>query len=74
MGKSTEEGWPQTAQVGAHTCGVPHCPQVERATGGLQELYACTSPTVIGKIERKIRVKMLIDSGSKINVISKGLW
>ena len=37
---------------------------------GLKELYACASPTVMGKIEGKLKVKMLIDSGSEMCVIS----
>ena len=28
----------------------------------------------MGKVEGKLRVKMLIDSGSEMNVMSKGLW
>ena len=33
---------------------------------GLKELYACTSPTVMGKIACKLEVKMIIDSGSEM--------
>jgi hypothetical protein len=44
--------------------------QMQRGEGDLRELYACASPMVMGKIERKIRVKMLIDSGSEMNVMS----
>ena len=28
---------------------------------GLKELYACAAPTVMGKIEGKLKVKMLIE-------------
>ena len=40
---------------------------------GLKELYACASPTVIGKIEGKLKVKMLIDLGSEMSVMSRDL-
>ena len=41
-----------------------------RTIRGLKELYACASPTVMGKIEGKLKVKMLIDSGSELCVMS----
>ena len=41
---------------------------------GLKELYACASPTVKEKIEGKLKVKMLIDSGSEIWVMSRDLY
>ena len=41
---------------------------------GLKELYACASPTVTGKIEGKLKVKMLIDSGSEMCVMSGDLY
>ena len=64
--KGKEKAW-----LEAHTCGLP---RARRPVGSLQVLYACASPTVMGKIEGKHRVKMLIDSGSEMNVMSKGLW
>ena len=59
------------SQERAHTCGLP---RERQSSGVLQELYACASPMVVGKVEGKLRVKMLIDSGSEMNVMSKGLW
>ena len=59
------------SQERAHTCGLS---RERQSSGVLQELYACASPTVVGKVEGKLRVKMLIDSGSEMNVMSKGLW
>ena len=50
-----------------------HGCQSVRKAGGLQELYACASPMVTGKVEGKVKVKMLKDSGSEMNVMSKGL-
>ena len=44
-----------------------------RTIRGLKELYACASPTVMGKIEGKLKVKMLIDSGSEMCVMSRAL-
>ena len=38
---------------------------------GLKALYACASPTGLGKIEGKLKVKILIDSGSEICVMSR---
>ena len=37
-------------------------------------LYACASPMVMGKLEGGKKVKMLMDSGSEICVLSKKLW
>lgn len=37
-------------------------------------LQVNTSPRVIGKIEGKIKVKMLISPGSGMHVMAKGLW
>ena len=45
-----------------------------RTIRGLQELYACASPRVMGKIEGKLKVKMLIDSGSEMCVMSRELY
>ena len=39
-----------------------------------KHLYACASPMVIGKLEGAKRVKMLINSGSKMCVMSMRLW
>ena len=41
---------------------------------GLKELYACASPTVMGKIEGKLKVKMLIGSGREMCVTSRDLY
>src|SRR5437588_2189306 len=59
------------ARLEGHTSGLP---RGRRPAGGLRVLYACASPTVMGKIKGKLRVKMLIHSGSEMNVMSKGLW
>ena len=45
-----------------------------RPIRGLKELYACASPTVMGKIESKLKVKMLIDSDSEMCVMSRDLY
>ena len=45
-----------------------------RTIRGLKELYACASPTVMGKMEGKLKVKMLIDSGSEMSVMSRDLY
>ena len=45
-----------------------------RTISSLKKLYACASPTVMGKIERKLKVKMLIDSGSEMFVMSPDLY
>ena len=45
-----------------------------RTIRGLKELYTCASPTVMGKIKGKLRVKMLIDSGSEMCVMSRDLY
>ena len=45
-----------------------------RTIRGLKELYACASPTVMGKIEGKLKVTMLIDSGSGKCVMSRDLY
>ena len=45
-----------------------------RTIRGLQELYACASPTVMGKIEGKLKVKMLIHSCSEMCVMSRDLY
>lgn len=37
---------------------------------GLKELYAYAFPTVMGKIDGKLQVKMIIDSGSEMCVMS----
>ena len=55
-----------------HSGEVPRCLLME--TKGMRELYACASPTIIGKLEGRFRVTMLIDSGSEMNVMSKELW
>ena len=39
-----------------------------------KHLYACASPMVIGRLEGTRKVKMLIDSGSEMCVMSKKLW
>ena len=39
-----------------------------------KHLYACASLMVMGKLAGAKRVKMLIDSGSKMCVMSKRLW
>ena len=44
-----------------------------RTIRGLKELYVCASPTIMGKIEGKLKVKMLIDSGSEMCVMSRDL-
>ena len=41
---------------------------------GLKELYACASPTVMGIIGGKLKVKMLINSGSEMCVMSRDLY
>lgn len=38
-----------------------------------QHLYACASPVVLDKVENKYKVKMLIDSGSEMCVMSEDL-
>ena len=55
-----------------HAGGVPLCSQME--TKSMRELYVCALPTIIGKLEGRFRVTMLIDSGSQMNVMSKELW
>ena len=45
-----------------------------RTIRGREELYACASPTVMGKIEGKLKVKRLIDSGSEICMMSRDLY
>ena len=45
-----------------------------RPIRGLKELYACASPTVMRKIEGKLKVKMLINSGSEMCVMSRDLY
>ena len=45
-----------------------------RTIRGLKELYAFASPTVMGKIEGKLKVKMLIDSRSEMCVMSRDLY
>jgi hypothetical protein len=45
-----------------------------RVEGVERQLYACASPMVHGKLEGKLRVKMLVDSGSEMCVMSKDLW
>ena len=45
-----------------------------RTIRGLKELYACASPTVMGKIEGQLKVKMLIDWGSQMCVMSRDLY
>ena len=48
--------------------------QVEvRTIRGLKELYTCASPWVMGKIEGKLKVEMLINSGSEMCVMSRDL-
>jgi hypothetical protein len=39
-----------------------------------QHLYACAFPMVLGKVENRYQVNMLIDSGSEMCVMSKDLW
>ena len=39
-----------------------------------ENLYACASPTVLGRLEGTYRIRMLIDSGSEMCVMSKTLW
>jgi hypothetical protein len=39
-----------------------------------KQLYAYASPTVMGKLEGTRRVKLLIDSGSEMCVMSRRLW
>lgn len=39
-----------------------------------KHLYACTSPPVLGKIEGKYKVKMLIDSDSEMCVMGLRIW
>ena len=49
--------------------------QVEvRTIRGVKELYAYSSPMVIGKIESNFTVKMLIDSGSEMCMMSRDLY
>ena len=45
-----------------------------RTIRGLKGLYACASPKVMGKIEGKLKVKMLINSGSAMCVMSRDLY
>ena len=45
-----------------------------RTIRGLKALYACASPTVMGKIEGKRKVIMLIDSGSDMCMMSRHLY
>jgi hypothetical protein len=40
----------------------------------MQQLYTCTSLMVLGKIEDKYRVDMLIDNSSEMCVMYKDLW
>ena len=39
-----------------------------------KHLYACASPIVLGRLEGTRKIKMLIDSGSEMCVMSKKLW
>ena len=39
-----------------------------------KHLYACASPMVLGRLEGTRKVKMLIDSGSEMCVMSRKLW
>ena len=49
--------------------------QVEvRTIRGHKALYVGASLTVMGKIEEKLKVKMLIDSGSEMCVMSRDLY
>ena len=45
-----------------------------RTIRGLKELYPCAPPTVMGKIECKLKDKMLIDLGSEMCVKSQDLY
>ena len=45
-----------------------------RTVRRLKELYACAFHTVLGKIEGKLEVKMLIDLGSEMCVMSRDLY
>ena len=45
-----------------------------RTIRGLRELYTCASLTVMGKIKGKLKVKMLIDSGIEMCVLSQDLY
>jgi hypothetical protein len=74
MEEVTEEGRPRTAQAGAHTCGVPPLPTGRMCYLGPPGAKRLRLAHSYGKIEGKTRVKMLIDSGSERNVMSKGLW
>src|SRR5436853_2041524 len=67
----TEDKGKGKARLEAHTYGLP---RGRRPAGGLRVLYACASPTVMGKIEGRLRVKMLIESGRGMNVSSQELW
>ena len=42
-----------------------------RTIRGLKDLSACAYPMVMGKIEGKLKVKMLIDSGSEMCVMNR---
>jgi len=39
-----------------------------------KHLYACASPIVLGRLEGTRKIKMLIDSGLEMCVMSKKLW
>ena len=45
-----------------------------RTIRGVKELYACASPKVRGKIEGKLKVKILINWGSEICVMRRDLY
>ena len=45
-----------------------------RTIRGLKELYSCTSPTFIGKMKSKLKVRMRIDSGNEMCVMIRDLY
>ena len=65
----------EVRRFGAAMNAIPpaHAPK-DSAQEAMQHLYACASPMVIGKVEDKYRVNMLIDSSSEMCVMSKALW
>jgi hypothetical protein len=63
----------EVRRMGATMNAVPHETK-DNAIEATQHLYACASPMVLGKVEDRYRVNMLIDSGSEMCVMSKALW
>ena len=72
--ENAEEDRSNNKLVRAHSSGIPCYPLGGKAIVCRQKLYTSASPTVMEIIEGKIQVKMLIDSGNRMNFMIKGLW